>query len=251
MEEKNVNTWEEFKKELDDLRREYANSPMAREASLLFRGQSNSCWLLRTTLERKSERMLFRDYYRIVNRMAPQIESLTDQSWPIPIYPEVEKQSREYDNNFWCGGVPGYAYMVYLRHHGFPSPFLDWTRSPYVAAFFAFSGAAEVSNGRVAVFVFSEISTRMSGNGIPVVLRYGPYVKTHRRHFLQQSEYTLCLVFDDEWRFEQYDTVFDQGRHQQARCRKITIPAAERVKVLKELDEYNVNVYRCSALKKA
>jgi hypothetical protein len=188
-----------------------------------------------------SKRMLFREYYRVINRLAPQIESLTDHAWPIPQYPEVEKLSKKYDNDFWCGGCPGYAYMVYLRHHGFPSPLLDWTRSPYVAAFFAFNGADEDPNGRVAVFIFSEIPNKMSGNGTPAVLRYGPYVRTHRRHFLQQSEYTLCLVFDDEWRFEQYDTVFDKGRHQQGICRKFTIPAAERGKVLKELDEYNVS----------
>jgi hypothetical protein len=240
MEERNLNTWEEFKKELDDLRREYTASPMAREASLLFRGQRDSCWLLQTTLERKSKRMLFRDYYRVINRLAPQIESLTNHSWPLPQYPDVEKLSKQYDNNFWCGGMPGYAYMVYLRHHGFPSPLLDWTRSPYVASFFAFNGADDASNARVAIFVFSEIPNKGTGNDIPTVLRYGPYVRTHRRHFLQQSEYTLCLVFDDEWRFEQYDTVFD-GRHQQGTCRKFTIPAGERGKVLKELDEYNVS----------
>lgn len=241
MKERNVNTWEEFKNELHDIRKEHESSPLAREAPLLFRGQRNSSWALRTTLERRQERMLFRNYYRIIHRIAPQIESLTEASWPITNYWEVEKLSQKYDNEFWCGGCPGYAYMVYLRHHGFPSPLLDWTRSPYVAMFFAFSGVEEDSAGRVAVFIFSEIPNKVSGNRIPTVLRYGPYVKTHRRHFLQQSEYTLCLVFDDEWRFEQYATVFDQGRHQQGICRKFTIPVAERRKVLKELDEYNLN----------
>jgi hypothetical protein len=76
-----------------------------------------------------------------------------------------------------------------------------------------------------------------------VVYRQGPHVNTHRRHFLQQSEYTLCLGFDTEWRFEQYHKVFDDGLHQQGICWKITIPAAERVKVLQELDEYNVNSF--------
>ena len=76
-----------------------------------------------------------------------------------------------------------------------------------------------------------------------VVYRQGPHVKTHRRHFLQQSEYTLCLGFDTEWRFEQYDKVFDGGLHQQGICWKITIPAAERAKVLKELNDYNVNSF--------
>jgi hypothetical protein len=89
--------------------------------------------------------------------------------------------------------------------------------------------------------MFADPRNKMHGNDMPIVLRYGPYVKTHRRHFLQQSEYTLCLVFDDEWQFEQYDTVFDEGLHQQGICWKFTIPAAERRKVLEELDEYNLN----------
>lgn len=76
-----------------------------------------------------------------------------------------------------------------------------------------------------------------------VVYHQGPYVNTHRRHYLQQSQYTLCLGFDTEWRFEQYHKVFDDGLHQQGICWKNTIPAAERVKVLQELDEYNLNTF--------
>lgn len=32
-----------------------------------------------------------------------------------------------------------YGFMTRLRHHGFPSPLLDWPQSPYIAAFFAFN----------------------------------------------------------------------------------------------------------------
>jgi hypothetical protein len=32
-----------------------------------------------------------------------------------------------------------YDFMTRLRHHGFPSPLLDWPQSPYTAAFFAFN----------------------------------------------------------------------------------------------------------------
>ena len=76
-----------------------------------------------------------------------------------------------------------------------------------------------------------------------VVSRYGPYVKTHRRHVLQQSEYTFCLGFESEWRFEQYDTIFDPGLHQQGMCWKFTIPSTERPRVLRLLDEYNLNAF--------
>ena len=76
-----------------------------------------------------------------------------------------------------------------------------------------------------------------------VVYFFGPYVKTHRRHVLQQSQYTACLSFHDEWRFESYDSVFEHGRRQQAFCWKFTIPATERRRVLALLDEHNLNAF--------
>ncbi len=243
MEERNVNTWEEFKKELDEVRREHESS--GTPALLpLYRGQENSCWSLSTTLDRKRERMPFRDYYRIIDRIRPQVESLTGQEWPIPEYPKIEELSRKYEffDELGCGRCPGYPYMTYLRHQGFPSPLLDWTRSPYVASFFAFNKAAEDSQERVSIFMFAGVPrNKMHGSEMPIVLPYGQYVRTHRRHFLQQSKYTLCLRFREEWRFGQYRTVFNEGRHQQGICWKFTIPVTERRKVLKELDEYNLN----------
>jgi len=56
MEERNVNTWEEFERELKDLREERGKSNEFLKSSLLYRGQENSCWLLSTTLDRNQER---------------------------------------------------------------------------------------------------------------------------------------------------------------------------------------------------
>jgi FRG domain len=245
MEERHVNTWEEFEDGLQRVREEYAQSASSLKSSLLFRGQEDSCWLLTSTLERNRERMLFKDYYRVIARIRPQIETITGNEWPIPSYPEVESAVTDYDAfniKLWSGLCPGYAYMAYLRHHGFPSPLLDWSRSPYVAAFFAFNKAIKDSGSRVSIYVFGEMS-HVSGNGMPVLHRYGPYVRTHRRHVLQQSEYTLCAGFDGAWRFEKYDAIFDPGRHQQGLCWKFTMPTTERTKVLRLLDEYNLNSF--------
>jgi hypothetical protein len=114
-------------------------------------------------------------------------------------------------------------------------------RSLYVAAFFAFSTAKEVDS--VSIYALSSHPNRISGNKLATVYRYGPHVRTHRRHFLQQSEYTLCLIYEDEWWFDYYDEVFDKGLHQQGQCQKFTIPISERPRVLTLLDEHNLNAF--------
>ena len=91
MEERNLNTWEGFERELKELRRPREDVTESPGRVLLFRGQRNSRWLLNPTLERERERMLFRDYYRLVHRIHPQIETLMEKDWPIPEYPEVER----------------------------------------------------------------------------------------------------------------------------------------------------------------
>ena len=243
MEERNLKTWDELKEELSRLGQEHQKS-RGGDWPLLFRGQSNARWQLATSLDRRRERMAFREYYRLIGKIQAQIESLTNVEWEMPEYPEIERRSTEYEfyDDLWCGKCPGYAYMTYLRHNNFPSPLLDWTRSSSVATFFAFNDCREDS-GRVAIFVYANKENRMHGNGIPMVLRYGPYVKTHPRHFLQQSEYTLCMVFHEEWGVEKYETVFNEGHHQQGVCWKFTLPATERSKVLLELDQQNVNAF--------
>lgn len=242
--ESRVETWDEFTQKVAQLKDRHSNNGLP----LLFRAQSNSNWPLETTLERaKKPRMLVNDYYRLMLKVRPQIEAFTGKRWVMPTYLSVRKLTKEFDRfslRLTSGRLPGYDYMAYLRHHGFPSPLLDWTRSLHVAGYFAFrKDEPNAQNKHVSIYVLANAKIQSGSNLEPYVCRLGPYVRTHQRHFLQQSEYTVCVSFDGEWRFETYESVFAVPNHRQVICWKFDIPFTERLTVLKTLDEYNLNAF--------
>jgi hypothetical protein len=247
-----LDCWEDFITHVDQIQRRQSTDPDL-YGSLLFRGHPNAQWQLSTTLDRAvGKKLTLLGYYRLVASIRPEIESLTGNQWAIPGYQEFEKLIGECDLGLLratLGASPAYGYMAHLRHHQFPSPLLDWTHSAYVAAFFAFQNAGQDAN--VSIYVLSEARMHSSSSDEPTVLRFGPNVRTHRRHFLQQSEYTICLVYDSEhreWTFAPHEPAIKNEDHlEEHPCNfalhKFDIPCKERVKVLKLLDAYNLNAY--------
>jgi hypothetical protein len=123
--------WEAFTAELQRIRDELIKNASGKPPDLLFRGQSDSSWPLTTTLERADcEGMSFDEYYRLtVHRVRPTVEALTGATWDVPDYDvsmeQVFRGDRELFSLRRFPSVTFYRYMVYLRHHGFPSPLLD------------------------------------------------------------------------------------------------------------------------------
>lgn len=246
----NLNSWEEFEAQL----RELETERLAKESAskFLYRGQSDHTKHLLTTLERNGkERLSFKEYYHLISVVQPQIESFTGANWNILAYPQGIDKWLDENSSYMPHSFGGshefnniYSFMVYLRHYGFPSPLLDWTVSPYVAGYFAFREAT-ISKNDVLIYVYLETPNKRKSKGCSssdaYIYTFGPYVRTDRRHFLQQSRYTICMLNDGEWRFVPHEDAFARCDPDQDLLWKFNIPYSERLKVLKMLDSYNIN----------
>ena len=276
--ENKLNDFQEFEKWLDEQR--------LLDLDVLYRGHADSTWTLESTLYRHQLPLFhtlnadldfpLREYRDVAKKLQAIVETHTDRRFddnaivrdPFPIIIPAQLS---------------FQYTVYLRHHGFPSPLLDWSLSPYVAAYFAFMEAinrTETKNGngddesRVAIYVMrpptypykDRVAGPMYLSGEESGILYWPNpIKGETRHYDQQSAYTIAL------RYRQYSGektgVHCYGSHEyilrtfpqelapgtnhvthsnaigDAICWKVTIPQHDRDSVLQRLDRMNINAY--------
>ncbi len=256
MDERPVESWSQFSSAISGLREEHAikKGALVPEVQILFRGVSSASLPLQTTLERRSpDGWSPKRYAELTLRCQPEIESYSGRRWDLPSSKKLPNDFPDYDEDPIKISIPEhwYRYWVYLRHYGFPSPLLDWTESENIAAFFAFDGLkpalpAETSDQRVAVYAFVELPRghKTIGEGSPLISSLGPYVRTHKRHFVQQSWYTVCVQFSDgKHVFVPHDRVMGRGRLYQDKLVRFTLPALDQCQALKDLQRMNITRY--------
>jgi len=239
-------SWKDYLLKVDYLKhsvQEDKKEQLLNISDFLFRGQANADWKLQTTLERHGQNQYsIQRYYRDMDSAHRKIGNVLHEA--PSFQPDVIING---DGCFprWADCLPNYEFMAYLRHHGFPSPLLDWTQSHYIAAFFAFHKPPQNSR-EVAIFCYQEYcgDGKMSTSLRPRIRSMGHYAAIHPRHLIQQSEYTFCFhQMEGEYRFTSHEDTFAAVEERQDRLVKITIPIAERELAMSELHRMNITPY--------
>jgi len=248
-----LDNWMQFNSTVNEIREKYGHykvpgSEILHPNQILYRGQANSDWKLETTLERFSNfEWTIKYYSKLALRSCPQIEAFTNKTWGLPIWPDVEKKLDESFDHFFLN-PPNYEFWVYLRHYGFPSPLLDWTESPFIAAFFALHERHKAEKVAIYAFVETPRGIKSGGSGEAQITVLGPYTPSHKRHFIQQSNYTICTKsHKKDHVLTTHEKIFQKedipNEFSQDVLIKITIPAEERMRALADLYDYNIHAF--------
>jgi hypothetical protein len=105
----------------------------------VFRGQEDNQWRLRSSFYRTGRANMDRFVRIDINALQKALSALTRYAFDLR-------------NPLHYG-----AFINLAQHHGYPTPLLDWTWSPYVAAFFAYRNlrlGGVKRGGKVRIFKF-------------------------------------------------------------------------------------------------
>jgi hypothetical protein len=191
----------------------------------LFRGQ-NSQWRLRTSFHRTGRADLNRFLTEDIPALHKHLSARTKHVFNL--------QNPEENG----------AFFNLIQHHGYPTPLLDWTYSPYVAAFFAYRGISneEALNSdpskKVRIHVFDQAQWKTDWRQLHMVLATAPHVSIgeymaieNERLVPQQAASTITNV-DDIESYIKTKEITNGKKYLWA----IDLPVSDRKRVIHELN---------------
>ncbi len=189
-------TWERFKAWATRMRRQHG--------AAIYRGHGSKAFRLETTLSRSGRSRIERYCEEVIPQFRNHAEAVLSMKF--------DKESAE-----------DYAMVLGLaQHHGLPTPLLDWTASPYVAAFFAFSDAIDArrdpdQHSHVRVFALNKEFVNNTTHPIVTLPRIGPYVaslsigaRSNPRLYAQQGQFLVTNVATPEDFIRQAEKTLNQ-----------------------------------------
>lgn len=178
-----VITWNDYKNWITGLVKE--------KMSFFCRGQANQDWKLQTSFHRSAKHndiTLLQYLDSIIPEVHYHICAVRDELIDL-------RNEQEFG-----------AFLALLQHHGFPTPLLDWTLSPYMAAYFAYREVNDVApqseNVKVFIFDYLDWKTRfqqplnLRETAVQYVSVLRPYAKYNPRLIPQQGVFTVTNVDD-------------------------------------------------------
>ncbi|EGU0168823.1 FRG domain-containing protein [Vibrio parahaemolyticus] len=187
-----------------------------------FRGHASENWQLKSTLKRSLE-------LNSASYLPSAEKDILDSFKNYCLGRRGHNPAQLTENEWWALG----------QHFGLKTPLLDWTESPYVAAYFAFNTEYHETEN-VAVWMlaknintYPEIS-RLAPNHHLDFLR--PYLDENARLLNQRGLFvrTPEMMCVSDWIAQ-----FHQSGH--IALAKVLIPAVEKKRVLSSLDKMNIN----------
>ena len=107
---------------------------MPDDAFVCYRGQSDAGW------------DLIPSFYRGLDQFEPQPNDVDDGEWlgqlERDIYREFDRKGRRHAPEGWDFHNPWHR-MILAQHYGLPTRLLDWSKSPFVAVYFAVTANPE------------------------------------------------------------------------------------------------------------